>query len=1048
MPPVVAAAVSWIGAALYAVPQAWVLIAYSSQIAWAMTTAAAIAYSRSQTSKLRRQLGAASLDQGRSVMVRDPVTPRRLIYGEVLVSGPLAFVHVAGTKNEYLYLIVILAGHEVEEIGDVYFGDEVVPFDGVDNAATGKYAGFARCLKKRGVPGDTADHYLVGEIPSVWTNDHKLSGCAYVSLRIKYTPDLFPNGIPQVRAVVKGKRVYDPRTDSVAYSTNAALCAADYLTDTVFGKGVAWERVRLSDLTEAANICDEDVVLADASTEKRYTTNGTINADQDPGEILRDLAGAMSGHVVDTGGTWTVRAGAYRSATTTLTDDDIIGPFSVQPRQSRQDTFNRVRGLYISSINQWAPADFPPISNTTYKDKDGGVWLERDVQYNFTTSAATAQRLAKIELERGRQQITVTSTWSLKALELMPGDVVAITRSRLGWAAKEFEVVDWNFKMLGEGEDVRLGIEMTLRETAEGVWDWNDGEETTVDLAPNTTLPNPFSVPTPTITSLSDTTTVLVQPDGTVQPRIKVSWTTPNNIHVESGGFVELEYKRSSSSTWLPWNAARGDTLEDYIAADLLVGVNYDVRVRFRNNTGVRGLYDTDFGVTAIGDTQMPSAPTSLTANAFPGYISLAWVPSTSNTVNEYLIYRSVTSALTGFTLLASTAAAQFDDPDVTPGTTYWYRVVAQSRSEISSSILGPSSGVIALNPAVGAAVPSSPTAATDLGSGSAGTYGASDGAVFAYRTIRVPALPTNAVWQNLLYRRNGASEWLVAAQLKNTGNADVRLDDLTPGVSYDVATQAWSAAGGSSVVSATGSPFTAPGKSSGSAAPSSITVVGPSSTVVIPPYYDSLRAQWFGARASWAASSDPDVVAYEWTISAAGDDTGANTAWGLGVGRRVSTLQDFVYIQLPITSYVSVRSVNSSGYRSSWLHSTTNLSSVVSVAAGSMSQQNASDVNVTAIKTGSGTVNDVLIRQPYIGGHAISGGGTTATLNLSLSGYGFGTAPDAAWFQAADISACEVRYDWDDSSSSTAVLRIRSLDGTALPGSIIITGELVDYFP
>jgi hypothetical protein len=36
----------------------------------------------------------------------------------------------------------------------------------------------------------------------------------------------------------------------------------------------------------------------------------------------------------------------------------------------------------------------------------------------------------------------------------------------------------------------RLSIDLVLRETASGVFDWSSGEETAIDLAPNTMLPN------------------------------------------------------------------------------------------------------------------------------------------------------------------------------------------------------------------------------------------------------------------------------------------------------------------------------------------------------------------------------------------------------------------------------------------------------------------------------------------------------------------------------------------------------------------------------
>lgn len=1038
MPAVVAAAVAYIAPATAAT--AFTIgataVTYASLIGYAAVIGGSIAYSSSQNAKLRQSLANSSLDQGRTVMARDPIAARRLIYGQVLVSGTIVFVHTSGTKNEYLHLVIALAGHECHEIGDIYFGSEVVPLDGSGLPTSGKYVGFARVKKYLGIAAGERDLDLESESGGIWTANHLGKGIARIHVRLKWSADVFASGMPTIKALVKGKKVYDFRTATTGWTANSALCAADYLMDSTFGKGVAQARIRSADVIEAANICDENIVIDGGGTEDRYTTNGTILAAQDPGAILLDLAGAMAGHIVDTGGTWTIRAGAHWTSTVTLTDSDVVGPFVMQPRQSRQDTCNRVRGVYISPQNQWAPADFPAVPNSTYKAKDGGVWLDRDVQFNFTTSPATAQRLAKIDLERSRQQITVTALYTLKAMQLMPGDVVSITRARLGWTAKEFEVVEWSFKPTGADDNPGLGVELTLRETASGVWDWNDGEETTVDLAPNTTLPNPYSVPTPVLTVLSDTTTVIVQPDGTVQPRIKVSWATPNNIHVESGGFVELEYKRTADSTWQVWNAARGDALEDYIAADLKVGTSYDVRARFRNNAGVRGSYDTETGITAVGDSVAPNDVSGLTAEAVPGYIRLKWTPSTSNTVNEYAIEKATAGAGGPWSALADTPNSQFDDSAVTAGDTYWYRVKARSRSELTSAGVV-SSGVIALNPAVGAAVPSDPTAPSSTGSG---TYDAGDGSVYAYHTISVAALPTNAVWQNLLYRRDGATDWLIGAQLKNNAGTTVRLDDLTPGITYNIAVQAWSAAGGSNIIA--GSNIGAPNKSTAPATPSGGVL---SAQGVVPKFYPATPVHLFGCAISWAENTEKDFAYYEAKATTTDSDGATDYSWTLydqgGLGPfQITENRIILYNLTGSAGYVRVRAVNQSGVASAW-YRIGNANSAMSIGVGSIAAQNSSDVTVTAIKTGNGSsvrqVRTVFDDSVVVN---LAGGSATETFNVSLSNRGFAAAPDVGAVECADPAMdLDAAYDYSNGSNSStnAVIKVRTWDGSNISGGL-----------
>ena len=77
------------------------------------------------------------------------------------------------------------------------------------------------------------------------------------------------------------------------FSANSALCVRDYLTDTTYGIKATSDEV--NDTTsgggfaQAANVCDQDVTLADNSTtEKRYTANGFTTFSANGGGVLED----------------------------------------------------------------------------------------------------------------------------------------------------------------------------------------------------------------------------------------------------------------------------------------------------------------------------------------------------------------------------------------------------------------------------------------------------------------------------------------------------------------------------------------------------------------------------------------------------------------------------------------------------------------------------------------------------------------------------------------------------------------------------------------
>lgn len=225
--------------------------------------------------------------------------------------------------------------------------------------------------------------------------------------------------------------------------------------------------------------------------EFRYTLNGAFTTDVPPQEVIQHMTQCMAGSLVPVGDAWYIRAGAYETPTITLDEDDLRAGMEIQVCDSQYDTCNRVQGEFASPKDLYVLKPYPTIENSYYLSQDIEIDLPRELSLPWVTSSATAQRLAKIELERARQEIMVQFPAKITALDLIAGDNVMITSAKHGWSSKVFEVVETEGVL---GQDRILGQNLTLRETASGVWDWNDGEETVVDLATNTDLPNPFEV--------------------------------------------------------------------------------------------------------------------------------------------------------------------------------------------------------------------------------------------------------------------------------------------------------------------------------------------------------------------------------------------------------------------------------------------------------------------------------------------------------------------------------------------------------------------------
>ena len=352
--------------------------------------------------------------------------------------------------------------------------------------------------------------------------------------------------------------------------------------------------------------------------EPRYTCSGIIDSSRTPRDNMMDILSAMGGKTVYTQGKWKVRAAVYNSPLLEYNESDIVSKINAQTKHSLRERFNAVKGQYISSINLGVPAEYPQIKNSFYQTEDGGERLFGVLNLPFTSRPHAAQRLAKIKLEEHRQSIIFKSSFNLTALAIQPTDTILLSIPRMGWDRKAFEIVEWEFK--GKNDDNKAPIfvvDMTLRETASAIYDWNMGEETTTDLAPNTNLANPLSA----VTGITVEFEVIIGEDGTAYTSMKVCWDPHPNPTVAS---YFMEYRKTGDLTWLPGGSV--NTPNTCILIEPVEpGAAYEVRVRARNFTGLDSPYGYFTSGGVVGDRIAPGDPTNTTLDPNPGGYFVMW---------------------------------------------------------------------------------------------------------------------------------------------------------------------------------------------------------------------------------------------------------------------------------------------------------------------------------------------------------------------------------------------------------------------------------------
>ena len=169
-----------------------------------------------------------SLESGVTVSAKSPTQPYRITYGETRVGGTIVYAETTSSTNEFLHIIIVLAGHEVSDIGSIYLNDDIVNLETTSNDSNGipiytpasgdQYNGKLQIKKHLGNVDQLADANLVSDV-SQWTTNHRIQGKAYLYAKLTFDSDVYPNGVPNISAVVKGKKCFDPRETSFTASS-------------------------------------------------------------------------------------------------------------------------------------------------------------------------------------------------------------------------------------------------------------------------------------------------------------------------------------------------------------------------------------------------------------------------------------------------------------------------------------------------------------------------------------------------------------------------------------------------------------------------------------------------------------------------------------------------------------------------------------------------------------------------------------------------------------------------------------------------------------
>lgn len=649
-----------------------------SIIAFVVAVASAgVAYSQSM--RAQKEAEKAQRDAQAILLNREGTTEQiPVVYGTRRVGGVRVFAHTAegseDRKNDLLYVVLIVSEGEVASISDMHINGT--------RLLDSKYNNFVSWTGYTGSDTQTADSDLITATDGLWTANHRLQGLAYVVVKLRMPDDVEANpwggGLPEITVLVKGKKVYDPRSAQTDWSDNPALCLRDYLTDGRYGKGLPATSIDDVSFSAAADYLDlQQILVVGEPAEKPYACNASLDTAEKLIDNVKSMLLGCKGFLPYSNGQYGLIIDKAELVEYQFTKDNLIGGIKVDGAQ-KDSKFNQVVVTFANPNMDYQPdqAIYPEVGSAedlAWLAEDSNERLKEELDANTITSRAAAYNLGKTILLRSRSNLKVSFTSTSEALRLRVGDVVSITHDSLGWVNYPFKI-----EALTLNSDGTCGV--SCREYTNAAYGFD-----TIALDPSfqeSTLPDPFNVQPPTSVTVEETSALAN--DGSIVPAMTVSWSSANDAFVSR---YELQWKQSTDTEY---NSAVVSSTQ-YTISGVQTGAIYNVRVRSVNGFGSNSDWVIANSGSLSGDVTPPGLPFAISVASGPKSLVVYWTNPADTDFASANVYQSETIDGT-YSVIANVAGSpsfptSYVHGGLAENTTYFYKLSAVDRTGNESNL-------------------------------------------------------------------------------------------------------------------------------------------------------------------------------------------------------------------------------------------------------------------------------------------------------------------------------------------------------------------------
>lgn len=445
-----------------------------------------------------------------------------VVYGTAYLGGIITDLSISSNNQEIYYVLTLaeVTGSEygtpdTYTFGNVYFGGKRCVFDTTDtakvvglfdestsqtqtNIADKLYIYLFRNGSNSGVnTTQSAVNILqAANLVYKWDANKQMTNAAFAIIKMTYSVSANLTGIQQTRFQLTNSR------------SLPGDCLYDFLRSERYGAALSDSQIDSASLT-ALNAYSSELMTytsytGGSQTIQRFRFDGMLDTNNTVMTNMQALATCCDCLIKynEITGKWgvIVQKPTYTVAMD-INDSNMVSAIQVTPIDlassyniievkfpdgTSKDTFNSA-SFDLSVVNPSLMYPNEPVNKQT-------------VSLPFVNSSVRAQYIANRFLESAREDLQVKVTVNYTGIQLEAGDVVTVTNSNYGWAAKIFRIVQVveNF-----GSDGQMTASLTLSEYNPSVFD--DQNVTEFTPAPNSGIGSPLTfgtLPVPSIVNI------------------------------------------------------------------------------------------------------------------------------------------------------------------------------------------------------------------------------------------------------------------------------------------------------------------------------------------------------------------------------------------------------------------------------------------------------------------------------------------------------------------------------------------------------------------